>query len=88
MSFFSQDVKALFSHGRASIYLFIYVFLVSIERVLSSPSLLLPVQITPDSSIYETGRYMFVFNTKLCQSEKAAQVAARKWRDAALSPPC
>ncbi|PHJ19232.1 hypothetical protein CSUI_006947 [Cystoisospora suis] len=35
--------------------------------------------ITPDSSIYETGRYMFVFNTKLCQSEKAAQVAALEY---------
>ncbi|EPR63591.1 hypothetical protein TGGT1_246520 [Toxoplasma gondii GT1] len=32
--------------------------------------------VTPTASLYETGRYMFVFNTKLCQSEKVAQVAA------------
>ncbi|XP_026190978.1 uncharacterized protein LOC34623057 [Cyclospora cayetanensis] len=27
------------------------------------------------AAVYETGRYMFVFNTKLCQKDKAAQVA-------------
>ncbi|KAL8432537.1 hypothetical protein ACSSS7_004534 [Eimeria intestinalis] len=27
------------------------------------------------AAAYETGRYMFVFNTKLCQKDKAAQVA-------------
>lgn len=30
------------------------------------------------AAVYETGRYMFVFNTKLCQKDKAAQVATRK----------
>ncbi|CBZ55905.1 conserved hypothetical protein [Neospora caninum Liverpool] len=41
--------------------------------------------VTPGAALYETGRYMFVFNTKLCQSEKVAHVAALDYEPVTVS---
>ncbi|CDJ66736.1 Chromosome III, complete sequence, related [Eimeria necatrix] len=37
------------------------------------------------AAVYETGRYMFVFNTKLCQKDKAAQVATLDYEAATVN---
>lgn len=36
------------------------------------------VQAEDAAAVFNTGRFMFVFNTKLCQKDKAAQFSTRK----------
>ena len=36
------------------------------------------VQAEDVAAVFSTGRFMFVFNTKLCQKDKAAQFATRE----------